>query len=79
MMGRLTLNPIPHIDLIVIVVPLFSLLAAGSVFIARETGAGGSAQLRAPGGTTCWCRGRAGVQHLPGAGVQRRGDPAGHG
>ena len=35
MMGRLTLNPIPHIDLIgSIVVPLFSLLAAGSVFIA---------------------------------------------
>jgi len=35
MMGRLTLNPIPHIDLIgSIVVPLFSLMAAGSVFIA---------------------------------------------
>ena len=35
MMGRLTLNPIPHIDLIgSIVVPLFSLFAAGSVFIA---------------------------------------------
>jgi len=35
MMGRLTLNPIPHIDLIgSIVVPLFSLLAAGQVFIA---------------------------------------------
>ncbi len=35
MMGRLTLNPIPHIDLIgSIIVPLFSLLAAGSVFIA---------------------------------------------
>ena len=35
MMGRLTLNPIPHIDLVgSILVPLFSLLAAGSVFIA---------------------------------------------
>lgn len=35
MMGRLTLNPIPHIDLIgSIIVPLFSLFAAGSVFIA---------------------------------------------
>ena len=35
MMGRLTLNPIPHIDLIgSIIVPLFSLIAAGSVFIA---------------------------------------------
>lgn len=35
MMGRLTLNPIPHIDLIgSIVVPLVSLFAAGSVFIA---------------------------------------------
>src|SRR5512142_2895625 len=35
MMGRLTLNPTPHIDLIgSIVVPLFSLFAAGSVFIA---------------------------------------------
>lgn len=34
-MGRLTLNPIPHIDPIgSIVVPLFSLLVAGSVFIA---------------------------------------------
>ncbi len=34
-MGRLTLNPIPHIDLIgSIIVPLFSLFAAGSVFIA---------------------------------------------
>lgn len=34
-LGRLTLNPIPHIDPIgSIVVPLFSLLAAGSVFIA---------------------------------------------
>jgi Zn-dependent protease len=35
MMGRLTLNPIPHIDLIgSIIIPLFSLFAAGSVFIA---------------------------------------------
>jgi len=35
MMGRLTLNPIPHIDLVgSILVPLFSLLAAGQVFIA---------------------------------------------
>ena len=35
MMGRLTLNPIPHIDLVgSIIVPLFSLIAAGSVFIA---------------------------------------------
>ena len=35
MMGRLTLNPVPHIDLIgSILVPLFSLFAAGSVFIA---------------------------------------------
>ena len=34
-MGRLTLNPIPHIDLFgSILVPLFSLMAAGSVFIA---------------------------------------------
>jgi Zn-dependent protease len=34
-MGRLTLNPVPHIDPIgSIVIPLFSLLAAGSVFIA---------------------------------------------
>ena len=34
-MGRLTLNPIPHIDLIgSIIVPLSSLLIAGSVFIA---------------------------------------------
>ncbi|MFN0156482.1 MAG: site-2 protease family protein [Bacteroidota bacterium] len=34
-LGRLTLNPIPHIDLIgSIIVPLFSLIAAGSVFIA---------------------------------------------
>lgn len=34
-MGRLTLNPFPHIDLIgSIVVPLFSLLVAGRVFIA---------------------------------------------
>jgi Zn-dependent protease len=34
-MGRLTLNPIPHIDLVgSIIVPLFSLFAAGSVFIA---------------------------------------------
>lgn len=34
-MGRLTLNPIPHIDPIgSIIVPLFSLLAAGRVFIA---------------------------------------------
>ncbi len=35
MMGRLTLNPIPHIDLVgSILVPLFSILAAGQVFIA---------------------------------------------
>ena len=35
MMGRLTLNPIPHIDLVgSILVPAFSLIAAGSVFIA---------------------------------------------
>jgi Zn-dependent protease len=35
LMGRLTLNPIPHIDPIgSILVPLFSLLAAGQVFIA---------------------------------------------
>jgi Zn-dependent protease len=35
MMGRLTLNPIPHIDLVgSILVPLFSLIAAGQVFIA---------------------------------------------
>ncbi len=34
-LGRLTLNPIPHIDLVgSIIVPLFSLLAAGQVFIA---------------------------------------------
>ena len=34
-MGRLTLNPIPHIDPVgTILVPLFSLLAAGQVFIA---------------------------------------------
>jgi Zn-dependent protease len=34
-MGRITLNPIPHIDLIgSIVVPLFSLLATGRIFIA---------------------------------------------
>jgi Zn-dependent protease len=34
-MGRLTLNPIPHIDLVgSIIVPLFSLLAAGRIFIA---------------------------------------------
>jgi Zn-dependent protease len=34
-MGRLTLNPIPHIDLFgSILVPLFSLLAAGRIFIA---------------------------------------------
>lgn len=34
-MGRLTLNPIPHIDLVgSIIVPLFSILAAGRVFIA---------------------------------------------
>ena len=33
--GRLTLNPIPHIDLFgSILVPLFSLLAAGRIFIA---------------------------------------------
>ena len=33
--GRLTLNPIPHIDLIgSIVIPLLSYLSAGSVFIA---------------------------------------------
>ncbi len=35
MMGRLTLNPVPHIDLVgSILVPLFSLIAAGQVFIA---------------------------------------------
>jgi Zn-dependent protease len=35
MMGRLTLNPVPHIDLVgSILVPLFSLFAAGSVFMA---------------------------------------------
>jgi len=35
MLGRLTLNPIPHIDLVgSILVPLFSILAAGRVFIA---------------------------------------------
>jgi Zn-dependent protease len=35
MMGRLTLNPIPHIDLVgSIIVPLLSLLVAGQVFIA---------------------------------------------
>jgi Zn-dependent protease len=35
MLGRLTLNPLPHIDLIgSIFIPLFSLLTAGSVFIA---------------------------------------------
>lgn len=34
-MGRLTLNPIPHIDLVgSIIVPLFSLFVAGRVFIA---------------------------------------------
>ncbi len=34
-MGRITLNPIPHIDLIgSIVVPLFSLFATGRIFIA---------------------------------------------
>jgi Zn-dependent protease len=34
-MGRLTLNPIPHIDLVgSILVPLFSLVVAGRVFIA---------------------------------------------
>ncbi|MGD0338824.1 MAG: site-2 protease family protein [Bacteroidota bacterium] len=34
-MGRITLNPIPHIDPVgTILVPLFSLLAAGRVFIA---------------------------------------------
>lgn len=34
-MGRLTLNPVPHIDLVgSILVPLFSLLVAGRVFIA---------------------------------------------
>ena len=34
-MGRITLNPIPHIDLVgSIIVPLFSLLATGRVFIA---------------------------------------------
>ncbi len=34
-MGRLTLDPIPHIDLVgSILVPLFSIIAAGSVFIA---------------------------------------------
>jgi Zn-dependent protease len=35
LLGRLTFNPIPHIDLVgSIMVPLFSLLAAGRVFIA---------------------------------------------
>jgi Zn-dependent protease len=35
MMGRLTLNPIPHIDLMgSIIVPLFSLIMAGQIFIA---------------------------------------------
>ena len=35
LLGRLTLSPLPHIDLIgSIMVPLFSLLTAGSVFIA---------------------------------------------
>jgi Zn-dependent protease len=35
MLGRLTLNPIPHIDVIgSIFIPLFSLLTTGSVFIA---------------------------------------------
>jgi len=34
-MGRLTLNPIPHIDLVgSILVPLFSLFVAGQIFIA---------------------------------------------
>jgi Zn-dependent protease len=34
-MGRLTLNPIPHIDLFgSIIIPLFSILATGRVFIA---------------------------------------------
>ena len=34
-MGRLTLNPIPHLDLVgSIIVPLFSLMSAGHVFIA---------------------------------------------
>ncbi len=34
-MGRITLNPIPHIDLIgSIIVPLFSLFATGRIFIA---------------------------------------------
>jgi len=34
-MGRLTLNPIPHIDPVgSILVPLFSLFVAGQVFIA---------------------------------------------
>ena len=34
-MGRLTLNPIPHIDLVgSIIVPLFSLIAAGHILIA---------------------------------------------
>jgi Zn-dependent protease len=34
-MGRITLNPIPHIDLVgSIIVPLFSLLATGRIFIA---------------------------------------------
>jgi Zn-dependent protease len=34
-MGRLTLNPIPHIDPVgTLLVPIFSLLAAGQVFIA---------------------------------------------
>jgi Zn-dependent protease len=35
LMGRLTLNPVPHIDLIgSVFIPLFSLLTAGTVFIA---------------------------------------------
>lgn len=35
LLGRLTFNPIPHIDLVgSILVPLFSLMAAGRVFIA---------------------------------------------
>ena len=34
-LGRLTLNPIPHIDLVgSILIPLFSIIAAGRVFIA---------------------------------------------
>jgi Zn-dependent protease len=34
-MGRITLNPIPHIDLVgSIIVPLFSLFATGRIFIA---------------------------------------------